>query len=499
MRNNTEQLSQLPKSHSENIEGDDGFNEVLSIGDIAEVFDGPHATPKKLETGPYFLSISSLNKGALDLSQSAHISEQDFQKWTKRVTPQPGDVLFSYETRLGEAAIMPSGVRACLGRRMGLLRPDQTKVMPEYLLYAYLSPAFQNTIEQRKIHGATVDRIALRELPSFSIRIPGLAEQRAVVDNLKALDAKIQLNHQINQTLEQMAQAIFKSWFVDFEPVKAKIAAKESWQALQAEGEAESLPDLETCMNLAAMQVISGKTEAALNQMADQQPEQFSELFKTAALFPAAMQDSELGEIPEGWRIGAFKDLCLKVESGGTPKRSEANYWGDEIKWLSSGEVRDVIAFETKEKITQSGLNNSSAKLWPMYTTVVAMYGATAGQVCLLADEMTSNQACCGLIPKKHHRSFMFISARNSISSLADKASGSAQQNLNKALVSNHTSLLPPDSILMFYESLALPLLDAWIQNSLENKKLSEVRDALLPKLLSGELSVADLELEGEA
>lgn len=149
---------------------------MVCIGDVADVFDGPHATPKKLENGPYFLSISSLNRGALDLSQSAHLSEEDFKKWTKRVTPESGDILFSYETRLGEAAIMPPGIRACLGRRMGLLRPDRTKVLPEYLLYAYLSPDFQGTIEQRKIHGATVDRIALKELPSFPIRVPDIAE-----------------------------------------------------------------------------------------------------------------------------------------------------------------------------------------------------------------------------------------------------------------------------------------------------------------------------------
>jgi type I restriction enzyme S subunit len=80
------------------------------IGDIAEVFDGPHATPKKLDTGPHFLSISSLEKGRLDLSKSAFLSEEDFKKWAKRVTPKEGDLLFSYETRLGEAALMPAGV-----------------------------------------------------------------------------------------------------------------------------------------------------------------------------------------------------------------------------------------------------------------------------------------------------------------------------------------------------------------------------------------------------
>jgi len=150
---------------------------MTTIGEIAEIFDGPHATPKKTETGPYFLSISSLEKGRLDLSRSAHLSENDFTKWSKRVTPQKGDLLFSYETRLGEVALMPDGIKACLGRRMGLLRPKNEKVIPEYLLYAYLSPAFQQTIISNIIRGATVDRIALNELPVFSIRIPSIEEQ----------------------------------------------------------------------------------------------------------------------------------------------------------------------------------------------------------------------------------------------------------------------------------------------------------------------------------
>ena len=96
---------------------------TTTVGDASEVFDGPHATPQKTVAGPWFLSISSLQSGRLDLAESAHLGEQDFGQWTRRVTPTAGDVLFSYETRLGEAALMPRHVRACLGRRMALLRP----------------------------------------------------------------------------------------------------------------------------------------------------------------------------------------------------------------------------------------------------------------------------------------------------------------------------------------------------------------------------------------
>lgn len=148
---------------------------------------------------------------------------------------------------------------------------------------------------------------------------------------------------------------------------------------------------------------------------------------------------------------------------------------------------------DTKEKITAFGLENSSAKLWPIYTTVVAMYGATAGQVCLLANEMTANQACCALVPKDNCKAFVFIAARRSIANLADKASGSAQQNLNKGLVESHSVISPSENMLEAYELIALPLLLKWIENIQESLALSQLRDSLLPKLLSGELDVSEL------
>jgi len=190
------------------------------IGELCEdIYDGPHATPKKTKSGPVFLGISSLSNGRLDLSNTAHLSETDFAKWTRRVTPKPGDVVFSYETRLGEAASIPEGLRCCLGRRMGLLRPGRTKVDPRFLLFLWLSPGFQQTIKERAVQGSTVDRILLTELAGFPVEIPDLHEQRRIAHILGTLDDKIELNRRMNRTLEAIARAIFKSWFIDFDPV----------------------------------------------------------------------------------------------------------------------------------------------------------------------------------------------------------------------------------------------------------------------------------------
>ncbi|GGW68584.1 restriction endonuclease subunit S [Streptomyces griseoloalbus] len=182
---------------------------LRTIQDICTVFDGPHATPVKTETGPWFLSISSLVHGRLVLTESAHVSDADFTKWTRRVTPQAGDLLFSYETRLGDAALMPPGLQACLGRRMGLLRPKLDQVDPKFLLYNYLGPEFQHEIATRAIHGATVDRIPLAELPKWRMRLPSLPEQRAIAEVLGALDDKIVVNERIAETATELAEALY--------------------------------------------------------------------------------------------------------------------------------------------------------------------------------------------------------------------------------------------------------------------------------------------------
>jgi type I restriction enzyme, S subunit len=178
---------------------------ATTIGAIADVFDGPHATPKKTESGPWFLSISSLRNGRLVLEESAHLAEPDFEKWTRRVTPTTGDVLFSYETRLGEAALMPTGIRACLGRRMALMRPRG--VGPRTLLQAFLNESFQETIKQYSVHGATVDRIPLSEFPSWQIGLP-THEPQQLEYVLRHLDELAEQRERENETLAGIRDAL---------------------------------------------------------------------------------------------------------------------------------------------------------------------------------------------------------------------------------------------------------------------------------------------------
>ncbi len=231
---------------------------TVNIGSICDgIFDGPHATPTKTDSGPIFLGISNLNNGRIDLTGAEHLSEEDFVRWTRRVVPQESDIVFSYETRLGETAMIPRGLRCCLGRRMALMRPNRKKVEPRFLLYAYMGPEFQNILRKHTIPGSTVDRIPLTEFPRFPIRIPPLPQQRAIATILGALDDKIELNRRMNETLEAMARAIFTSWFVDFDPVRAKMEGRQPF-GMDAD---------------------------------------------TAALFPESLAPSSIGEIPGDWKV----------------------------------------------------------------------------------------------------------------------------------------------------------------------------------------------------
>ncbi|HEX2956847.1 MAG TPA: restriction endonuclease subunit S [Chitinispirillaceae bacterium] len=449
------------------------------------LIDCDHKTPSAQETGFPYVGIPQLVNGRIVLDGVRLISEEDFVKWRKKSKPITNDVILSRRCNPGETAYVPAGLEIALGQNLVLLRADGKFIYPPFLRWLVQGPKWWEQIKKFINVGAIFNSLKCVDIPNFEILLPQFDIQKQISKVLSDLDDKIFSNTQINTTLETMAQALFKSWFVDFDPVKAKM-------------EARSQGGDDATVRQAAMLVISGKTADALAIMKEKDPEAYRSLAETADLFPERLVESELGLIPEGWEVGVFADLCINVESGGTPKRTEESYWGGEIKWLTSGEVRDVIVFNTKEKITVVGLNNSSAKVWPRFSTVVAMYGATAGQVCMLAEEMAANQACCALIPVEYYRSYVFVAARNSIKSLSEKASGSAQQNLNKGLVENHQILKPNKKIAQHFEYFAFDLIANWISNELESFTLAELRDVLLPKLLSGEIDLSTLPLPQE-
>jgi type I restriction enzyme, S subunit len=178
-------------------------------------YDGPHATPTPTDQGPIFLSIKNITEdGHLDLSNVKHISEQEFPRWTKRVLPQPGDIVFTYEATLHRYAVIPSGFRGCLGRRVALIRPDTQKIDTKFLLYYFFGNEWYSLINEKTISGSTVDRIPLIDFPDFEISLPSLPIQKKIAAVLAAYDDLIENNDRRITLLEKMAEEIYREWFV---------------------------------------------------------------------------------------------------------------------------------------------------------------------------------------------------------------------------------------------------------------------------------------------
>jgi len=308
---------------------------------------------------------------------------------------------------------------------------------------------------------AAVPGVNRNHLHMAEISVPkSVDEQRRIASVLSCLDDKIEANDTINQTLEQMAQAIFKSWFVDFEPVKAKIAA------LEAGGSAEDAL-------LGAMQAISGKGEAELTRLQAEQPEQYAELRATAELFPAAMQDSELGEIPEGWEPAPLSELFELHRGFDLPQKSREEgpyevYAAGGLHGTHSQYKMEPPGIITGRSGVIGNVYLSLKKYWPLNTT-------------LYVRQFRS----CGPYYAYHLLKTLDLKTLNS---------GSAVPSLNRNFVHSISVINPGSTVLNKFESLSSSLFEQVVQNIDQNELLSTLRDTLLPKLLSGELSVSTAE-----
>jgi type I restriction enzyme S subunit len=180
-----------------------------SISDVVEgVYDGPHATPPEADAGPVFLGIKNLTGTALDLGEIRHIAEAQWQQWTRRVEPRGGDIVFSYEATLGFFALIPTGLRCCLGRRLALIRPKAISGAGHFWFHQFVAPPFQRLLTKHTIQGATVNRIALKEFPSYGVLNPPLNVQTEFDKTVAPLWSKIHENQGQAQTLATLRDTL---------------------------------------------------------------------------------------------------------------------------------------------------------------------------------------------------------------------------------------------------------------------------------------------------
>jgi type I restriction enzyme S subunit len=396
----------------------------------------------------------------------SYTDEEHFKHRTRRLAPRAGDIVITREAPMGEVCKIPEDLQCCLGQRQVLLRP-KSDINPDYLLYALQSPFVQNQIRWNEGTGSTVSNIRIPVLEKIEIPRHGDAELN-IAKMLNSLDAKIDLNRRINQTLEAMAQAIFKSWFVDFEPVKAKIAAKQ-----------EGRDPLR-----AAMSAISGKPDAELDALP---PEQYEQLATTAALFPDEMQESEVGEIPKGWAFRSLADIA-QFASGKTDVSSltEDLYISTEnmlenragiTRASSLPSVATVPSFKAGQ-ILVSNIRPYFKKLW-----MARFDGGRSPDV--LAFEPTDYQWAEFAYNLMYQDAFFEFMTRT--------AKGAKMPRGDKDAIMGWRFPCPVEFLMIAFSENVRPNYAHIESLNSQNKSLSELRDALLPKLLSGELSVEAL------
>lgn len=262
------------------------------------------------------------------------------------------------------------------------------------------------------------------------------------------------------------------------------------------------LPDLPTQRRIASIlsahdDLIENNTRriAILEEMARRIYEEWFVRFRFPGHEQVKMVESELGLIPEGWSLCRLDEL-YKTASGGTPSRRRADYFGGNINWVKTQELQDNWIFETSEKITEIGLANSSAKIFPTGTVLVAMYGATIGQLGILGVAAATNQACCAVIPSLENfgTTYAYLTLQVRRQELIDLRAGAAQQNINQIVVRQFPMLAPSDhSLLPRFTATVTPLLELSSVLQRTNANLRATRDLLLPKLISGELDVSSL------
>lgn len=351
---------------------------------------------------------------------------------------------------------------------------DRSKADPDYIYYFFKSAAGRHELLKNASQVGTPGiGQPLSTLRAIEVPLPPLSTQRVMAKALGDLDAKIDLNRRINQTLEAMAQAIFRSWFVDFDPVKAKVAAKQ-----------EGRDPLRS-----AMSAISGKTDVELDTLP---PKQFDQLAATAELFPDGMEESELGEIPAGWAVEPLSKM-IQIIGGGTPKRSEISYWGGDVLWYSVKDAPadgDVWAVDTDEKITSLGLQKSSAKLLPIGATIISARG-TVGKLAMVGKEMAMNQSCYGVTGATGIGScFNYFNLKEAVDALKRNTHGAVFDTITQATFETVICARPLNVQHEAFELQVQPLLNEIRLRVIQNRTLAALRDTLLPRLFSGELAV---------
>jgi len=377
--------------------------------------------------------ITEKYKGNLDVSTELFITEDKFSEIERKFgAPKPGDLLLTSVGTLGSAYVVKRGERFYFKDGNLTWFRHFKGLDSRFLYYWLLSPLGRGELKKCTI-GVAQPALTIVLLKGMAIALPPLPTQRRIAGVLSAYDDLIENSQRRIRLLEAMARALYREWFVEFRfPGHEKIARVAS----------------------------------------------------------------ALGEIPNGWEVKPLSAVCVRMESGGTPKRQVAEYWMDgDIDWFKTGELWDGFLFESVEKITARGQRESNARLFEPGTILMAIYGSpTVGRLGFVTRPSSCNQAALGIVADTQQISqtflyFVLLSLRDHFNGLAQ---GAAQQNISKEKVANTVTIVPPRTLVEVFDRVAQPTFSQiqTLQRQIHN--LRETRDLLLPRLLSGQVTLTD-------
>jgi type I restriction enzyme S subunit len=411
-----------------------------TLEDVVEtIIDYRGKTPKKVDAGIPLITAKIVKDGRI-MPADEFIAEEDYVSWMRRGLPQPGDVVITTEAPLGQVAQLDNR-KVALAQRLIALRGKNGILDNSFLKYLMQSSDVQEQLRSRST-GTTVVGIKQKELRHIILTIPPYPKQRAIAHILGTLDDKIELNHSMNETLETMARAIFKSWFVDFDPVRAK-----------AEGRDPNLP----------------------KEITD--------------LFPDSFQDSELGQIPKGWESGCIGDIGVQIREGVKPDelRPDEPYIALEHMprksislpyWTKSEGI-----FSNKFRFYKN--NILFGKLRPYFHKVgiAAIDGVCSTDIVVIKPN------------EEHYRGLLlgYLSSDEFVSYVSAASTGTKMPRTNWKDMSRYKITLP-QKVAVLFNSIISDMISQIHANIHESRSVESLRDTLLPELISGELRVPDAE-----
>lgn len=448
------------------------------LSDVIEIIGG--GTPKRSENKYWngdipWLSVADFNNDFRYVNDSIeHITELGLQKSSTKLLDKDHLIISARGTVgcLAQLSVPMAFNQSCYGLN------GKEGIIDNGFLYYFL----KNNISElkQKTHGAVFDTITRDTFEHIQISYPDLGTQKGIAKNLGSFDDKIQLNTQINQTLEQIAQALFKSWFVDFDPVRAKV---------QALSDGLSLEQAE----LAAMQAISGKTPEELTALSQTQPDRYAELAKTAKAFPCEMVEVDGVEMPKGWEIKPLPEIIDFLEGPGI-RNWQYTDEEDGIKFINIRCIQNVdLTLTTANKITKEEAFGKYKHFQLEEDDIVVSTSGTLGRFAFVRKEhlpLSLNTSVIRFRPIKNKSTLDFIAGfvENQLQhELEIRASGSAQRNFGPTHLKQISLLVPDFKLLELHQKYASSLFEKRKQLLSEIDVLKDTRDLLLPKLLNGE------------